>query len=148
MEIDMSWLSNWLLKWSKVKQTRRATSNGKKLSVEQLEDRCTPATFIDLDPYAVDAPASALRGSTVSVFTDVDNHGSSPSGSYTVAYYLSTDSTITTSDIWLKSVSRTSIAAWTYQQWNESVVIPASMTPGNYYLGVVVDPFGAIAETN
>ena len=103
---------------------------------------------IDLDPYAVDAPASAARGSTISVFTDVDNLGTGASGSYTVGYYLSTDATITTSDTLLKSVTRSSIAGKSYQQWSESVALAAGLTPGSYYIGVIIDRTNSIVESN
>jgi serralysin len=106
-----------------------------------------PAT-IDLDPYYLSCPSSAQRGSTVSVFTDIDNKGTSPSGSFTVRYYLSPNTFITTSDILLKTVTRSSIAGGSYQQWYESIVLPSWLTPGTYYVGVMVDPFNAIAETD
>jgi pimeloyl-ACP methyl ester carboxylesterase len=106
-----------------------------------------PPAKPDLDPYGVDAPDSAFAGATVSVFTDIDNLGNKDSGSFQVRYYLSSDSNITTGDTLLKSITRGSIAAGTYQQWSENVTLPAKVT-GTFFIGVIADPSNTIAESN
>jgi subtilase family serine protease len=104
-------------------------------------------TAIDLDPYNIDAPSEGIAGKEVTVFTDIDNRGSNASGSYKVSYYLSTNSTITSSDTLLRTINRSSINAWAYHQWNEPVTLPTNAV-GKYWIGVIVDPQNSVKESN
>ncbi|MCC7420972.1 MAG: hypothetical protein IT428_11885 [Planctomycetaceae bacterium] len=114
--------------------------------IQPLESRLLLAA--DLRATMVDAPTTAPRGSTISVNTAINNNGDSPTGSYTLRYYASSDATITSSDTLLKSVTRSGLNAGTTQQWNESVVLPAGIAAGNYYIGVIVDATNAVVESN
>jgi subtilase family serine protease len=118
------------------------------LVFEHLEDRLVLAA-IDLVAVLVDGPSRVAPGSTVPVFSNVANRGTSPSGPFSVAYYLSSDSSITTSDTLLRTVSRPSLGGGgSSQTLTESVSLPATIRPGTYDLGLIVDPTNAIAETN
>jgi hypothetical protein len=102
-------------------------------------------TYDDADLYAVSfkcAPESALWGQTITtdvqIVNNVDLH-------FTVKYYLSTDSIITTSDTLLRT--------WTVEPsvTNERVTLTLPATPptgagSQVYLGIVIDADGAIPE--
>lgn len=103
---------------------------------------------IDLHPYSVDVPNSALVGSTFDAWTGIENLGTSPSGDFTVSYYLNSDAAGTAADILLKTVTRSSIAGNAYQTWYESVTLPTDLAAANYHLRIVADPANAIAETS
>jgi subtilase family serine protease len=114
--------------------------------VQPLEARLLLAA--DLRPTFVDVPSNAARGSTISVNTAVANGGDSPTGTYTIRYYASSDATITSGDTLLKSVTRSGQNAGAVLQWSEAVTIPVGMAAGNYYIGVIVDATNAVVESN
>jgi subtilase family serine protease len=107
-----------------------------------------PPSKVDLSPFRVNGPTTATPGATISVFTDVDNFGTSPSGSFEFGYYLSTDSLCTTSDMLVKKVTRPSVPGQTYQQWTESMTLPTGLTSGSYHLCGIADPNNMVAESN
>lgn len=117
-----------------------------RLACERLEERWTP--FADLVPALVDLPARAPVGSTVAVSVDIDNVGNLLSGSFAVEFRLSTDATITAADRLLASVTRPSIAAGLDSRWSQTLTLPADLAPGNYTLGVIVDPLNRVYENN
>ena len=109
------------------------------------------------------APPPALPDLTVSNLT-IDGTGTSVSfqlnniGTMDTTFdatkpaasvYLSTDSTITTADTLLGSVSESSLAAGaSITISNMQIALSAPATGGTYYLGVIADPAGAIAEAS
>ncbi|QDU25153.1 hypothetical protein ETAA8_02150 [Anatilimnocola aggregata] len=115
-----------------------------RLGCEQLEERWTPAA--DLVPALVNMVDRVAVGSTVQVNVDIDNRGNVSSGSYVVEFRLSTDATITRTDLLLASVTRSTIAAARDSQWVQTLTIPANLAAGNYTIGVVVDPLNRIRE--
>lgn len=130
--------------WRTEKPTRRSRSL--RFACERLEERWTP--FADLVPALVDLPARAAAGSTVAVSVDIDNRGNLLSGSYVVEFRLSTDATITSADRLVASVTRSSINAGSDSRWTQSLVLPADLVPGNYTLGVIVDPLNRVYENS
>jgi subtilase family serine protease len=79
----------------------------------------------------------------------VSNIGSSASGTISYGIYLSTDTAISTSDTLIGSGTMSSIGA------GSSAGLPATLvtvlptqTTGSYYLGIIIDPSGSIAESN
>jgi hypothetical protein len=113
--------------------------------IEVLEPRIPMA--VDLAPYAVFGPASAPAGSTVNIQTGVSNYGNTASGGYYVNFYASSDANITTSDVYLKTAWWPSQGPWSSSSSTENVTLPSWMT-GNWFVGVVVDPWGYVSETN
>lgn len=109
--------------------------------------RITAPPKIDLQAIVENAPAEVLPGQNAFIQTRVTNSEASPSGSYKINYYLSTDDTISTSDFLLKSVTRASLAGGASQTWTEQMALPANLASGTYRLGVIVDPTNAILET-
>ena len=93
-------------------------------------------------------PESAAAGTTITVNASVDNLGTATSGNFEVKFYLSSDDQITSSDLMLKSVTRPKLAAGEFQAWEQSLSLPKSVTEGNYYFGLIVDPASRVAESD
>lgn len=110
--------------------------------------RITAPVIIDLSPTSISSPSAAHTGDTISVQTSVTNTGTSPSGTYAVRYYLGSSESADASDRLLKSVTRSSLAGGGVQSWSESLLVPADMAPGTWFIRVAVDPDHAIGETD
>jgi alpha-tubulin suppressor-like RCC1 family protein len=105
----------------------------------------------DLVVTSVSGPISGVTGSTITVSHTVKNQGTSTAGSFSVAVFLSADSTITTSDTSLGGRAISSLAAGAESPAGLQVTIPTSLAPGTYYIGVIVDygsGNGSVAESD
>ncbi len=91
---------------------------------------------------------SADAGDSKSISTRIKNEGDSSSGSFRWGLYLSTDTTITTSDIQLDTWSQSSISSGSSRSSTKSVTIPSSITGGYYYVGMIVDINGQVSESD
>jgi hypothetical protein len=80
------------------------------------------------------------------------NLGNAISGASTAGIYLSTDSTITTSDTLLATVNSGTLATVSqpgyYDHQTLSVTLPANLAPGTYYIGGIADYNNAVTESN
>ena len=92
--------------------------------------------------------STADAGDSKSVSARIENIGTSSSGSFRWGLYLSTDTTITTSDTLLDDWSESSISAGSYRSRSKTITIPASMTGGYYYIGGIVDINSQVSESN
>ncbi len=96
----------------------------------------------DLVATSVSGPASAARGSTISVSSSVaaSAAGGSAPGFYT-GVYLSSDATITAADLLLgyRWASGLQPGASSYE--TSLVTIPPTVAAGTYYLGILADDF-------
>jgi len=90
------------------------------------------------------------RGHTIIITNIVENQGTVGTGStpFRVGLYLSKDSTITTSDIFLNSRSVGPLAPGAVSQANTRVRIPRGLAPGTYFIGAIADDTNKISETN
>jgi Ca2+-binding RTX toxin-like protein len=88
----------------------------------------------------------SLKDTTVS-FT-IDDIGSGSAAASTAGLYLSTDSTITTSDHLLGTFSSPSLSTGSTSSEAIALSLPTNLTAGTYYLGVVADSTGTVAESN
>ena len=91
---------------------------------------------------------SADAGDSKSISTRIKNDGDASSGSFRWALYLSTDTTITTSDIQLDYWTQSSISAGSTRTSTKSVTIPSSITGGYYYVGMIVDINNQVSESD
>ena|GEM_PF-2438405 len=102
------------------------------------------------------SPTSVPRGGTVQVRVVIDNlnaaqtstvYGLYPWGGWTqTGVFLSTDQTITTSDLWLATVGNVGTT-----QADDGVfdaVLPKSLGAGTYYLGAIGDMYDTAYESN
>jgi hypothetical protein len=77
-------------------------------------------------------------GGTTDVRYNVQNTGTISSGSYTVDVYASTNTIISTGDTLLGTINRPSLGVGGSSTSIDTVSIPGFMSPGNYYLGMIV----------
>ncbi|MFM6629413.1 MAG: CARDB domain-containing protein [Microcystis panniformis] len=94
-------------------------------------------------------PISWGEMATVTVY--IANIGNVASGQFAVGLYLSTDSTITTTDTFLGSISLPSISAQYWDGWNLNFQMPSSRPAGpigNYHIGMILDSNNVVPEDN
>jgi len=108
----------------------------------------TEAPTINLVPTSSGSsfPSTGNPGDAVSVTTNILNEGNSASGSFSFKVYLSTDSSITSSDTLFCSNSMSSISAGSSQTKSCNGNLPSST--GTYYWGVIADTSSSISETS
>ena len=85
-----------------------------------------------------DAPRKRGRhfysaGESFTPRVQVVNANANPTGELRVAYYLSSDSTVTTADTLLSSGARPGAASNRSLDWRETLPLPASLAAGTYY---------------
>ena len=103
----------------------------------------------DLIVTAVTSPTTGVAGGKIEVSETVKNQGGQAAGETGVGFYLSTDSTITPSDIFTTyGCGIATIAAGESLSCGGLIEIPASVPAGSYYLGAYADDFNTIAENN
>jgi hypothetical protein len=114
-----------------------------------------PPSFVDLvvSKGPTVNPTSICPGGWVEVSPwAVQNQGSLDSGTFRNGYFLSTDPIITLSDTYLGENANPSLAPGASYNWNSSLsqrfMIPTATTPGNYYIGILLDGTNTVAETN
>ncbi|WP_046744532.1 CARDB domain-containing protein [Kordia zhangzhouensis] len=95
-----------------------------------------PGTQLRLDTYLTNLGTDASPGRTPT------------STGYLVAWYLSTDTVITTDDIRIGSFSGNSLnPRETWRFWSD-VLIPENIEGGWYYWGAIIDYTNLVDETN
>ncbi|MBP7533349.1 MAG: hypothetical protein KA783_02800 [Chitinophagales bacterium] len=99
--------------------------------------------FITQTPIA---PASIIKGSTGTVSCIVKNNALGTAAASTVQFYLSTNQTYETTDVSLGSSSVSALAANATTTKSRSITIPATTTPGTYYILYRADSQAQVAE--
>ena len=106
----------------------------------------------DLSDYVSVSNTTVAPGASVTVDAYAMNLGNAISGASTAGIYLSTDSTITTSDTLLATVNSGTLATVSqpgyYDHQTVSVTLPANLTPGTYYIGGIADYNNHVSESN
>lgn len=95
----------------------------------------------------ISTPVSATRGSTITMQFTMENLGTT-TNSPVVGHFLSTNTTISTSDIRIGTTSGLSMSRGTVRTVSVSVTIPSTVAPGVYFLGSIVDVNNTLVETN
>lgn len=93
------------------------------------------------------SPSSASRGSSVTIQYTFSNLGTS-TVTFNIGFYLSTNSYISTGDTLLGTNTGAWASAGAYGTYTRTLTIPTSISPGTYWLGVIVDYNGAVSESN
>lgn len=99
------------------------------------------------------APATVTAGSTVqlSAWTILNQGNADAASGVRNGFYLSTDTIITAGDVLLDVNNNTAavLTAGNAFNWGGPILtIPATTTPGTYYIGILVDDLGQVAEAN
>jgi subtilase family serine protease len=109
-----------------------------------------PVTILDLPDLAEweFAPPHGAVDRTFSIYNSVWNCGRATAGPFTAGFYLSTDTTITAADTLIGT--RSFGGATPGYKWAKeytSVTVPDTVPAGSYYVGMIIDPAGAVAES-
>ncbi|QOZ44018.1 hypothetical protein XH89_11370 [Bradyrhizobium sp. CCBAU 53340] len=88
----------------------------------------------------------SVIGSTIGF--SLNDTGSAAAGTSTSALYLSTHSTVTTSDTLLGTYAGSSLGAGASQSESIAFSLPSNLAAGTYYLGVIADYTSKVAESN
>lgn len=132
-----------------------ATTDSASGSPDTLTATATPppdlliSTTLTANPLVV-APGGHVQ---ISAWTVTNQGGDlhSPTGTIRNGFYLSTDTTITTSDVFLDANFNTNdvLGAGQSFQWGApTLTIPANTVPGTYYIGILVDDLNQAADAN
>jgi hypothetical protein len=110
---------------------------------------------VDLTITDLIGDRNATRGTYYRLDTYLTNLGPDPAPgrtpskpAYLVAWYLSTDQTITTDDTFIGSYSGNSLGAGETFRFFMDVLVPADIPRGFYYWGAIADYTGILGETN
>jgi subtilase family serine protease len=91
---------------------------------------------------------SVSAGTAISANAYVYNQGNTVAPSSNTGYYFSTDATLSANDVLLSSSTGGSLAAGQGNYPNATITIPATATPGSYYILFVADYQNQVTETN
>ena len=99
---------------------------------------------------SLSAPSGGVIGGTVPISLTVSNQGSVGAGAFRVGVYYSVDAVITTSDVfsgWFCNFP-SGLSAGSSTGCDGSIAVPASLTPGLYYLGAIADDASTVVESD
>jgi subtilase family serine protease/subtilisin family serine protease len=119
-------------------------------AVESNNTRHAPSLKIgaDLVMTSVSGPTTSAPGMTITISNTTHNQGSGDADAFVTAFYLSSNSTFSAAtDTRLGERSIPSLGAGASSSASTSVTIPASTTPGMYYVIAVADDGDAIGES-
>jgi large repetitive protein len=100
----------------------------------------------ELTVTSVAAPTTVTLGERPNITTAIRNQGTADAGVFRLGYYLSTDATITTADIQLGTCAYTGLAAGAISGCAGPLLFPATLPPGRYYFGAIVDDQNQVSE--
>src|SRR3972149_985861 len=103
---------------------------------------------VDLVVSSISAPSSILTGVNVSISNTVANLGPGATATSFLRIYLSTDSTIDSSDTYLAQRSVSSILGGGSNSASTTVKLPATLSPGTYYIGAIADETNTNIESD
>ncbi|HEY5648512.1 MAG TPA: CARDB domain-containing protein, partial [Nitrospiria bacterium] len=108
-----------------------------------------PTSLPDLAINGVTGPGSEKRGNTMTVSTTVLNQGGgSTGGPFNLDHYLSTDTFVSASDIYLGTETVSAMAGEESRVVDSTVTVPGGIAKGTYYLGAIADPGNVIIEAS
>jgi subtilase family serine protease len=105
------------------------------------------AILPNLVPRAIAFTQSVVEaGSALGISDTVENRGTASAAAFQVGVYLSSDADVTTADklLGLRPVASLAIGAQSIAA--DSLTIPSSTLAGTYYVGVIADVGGSVAE--
>lgn len=109
----------------------------------------TPTSFPNLRAASVSVGQSVVEAGQVLQVTDtVDNLGSGTAGNFVVGIHLSTDSTITSTDLMIGVRAVTQLAPGQESMATGPITVPLSTQAGTWYVGIVADVQDDITESD
>ncbi|MDX2418582.1 MAG: S8 family serine peptidase [Xanthomonadales bacterium] len=119
-------------------------------TIQMYSDIAPAGVQADLDLQFVDVTDGVYApGDTIEILNYTENIGSSVSTAYTITYYASTDTTITSVDISLGSEApRDPLDPGAYHYYLTTVILPGGLADGDYYIGAILTVTDADANNN
>ena len=105
-----------------------------------------PCSAIDLVSDVITAPATAVKGSQITVTSSFRNQGSVASGPFEVGVYFSTDQTINTDDAFTGFTCAVPDLLPGATGTCDGLVDVPNVVPGDYYVGLLADLQNQVAE--
>ncbi|MEP0545591.1 MAG: CARDB domain-containing protein [Rhodothermales bacterium] len=103
----------------------------------------------DLDVTSASvSPSSAEVGEDVQVSYTIANDGDEQAGSFTLAFYFSTNRSLGSSDVAAESISVDEVDAGDSEDGEVEFAVPSSLDPGDYFLLVVADDGNDVTESD
>ena len=113
-----------------------------------LDVIASPLPMPDLVVHAASfTPSMLLPGAPVQVVNEVRNQGTLSAGTFQVGIYLSTDDVIATDDLRIGARTVFQLGIGFGSASSAPFVVPSTLAPGTYYLGVVADDLAQVAES-
>ena len=101
----------------------------------------------DLAAHIIAAPAVAAPGESMAISRLIQNQGVQDAPAFQYGYFLSADSTVTPDDIALgMRADMLLTGAESYSV--DRILVPLDVPAGEYFLALILDPAGAVAETD
>jgi plastocyanin len=94
---------------------------------------------LSLSEISVNNNITYAPGDAVTIGVEVDNLGTGGSNAYSVDFYVSTDSTITSGDTLLGTSNRPALGAGNDDNFNANVNLPQNLAGGSYFVGGIID---------
>lgn len=113
-----------------------------------VSNSVTPVGIPDLIVTSVTSPTTGQAGGFINVSVTFKNQGTATAGSFFSRFLLSTNSTISTSDIATTyGCTVASLDVGLTNTCSGSILIPAGTAGGTYYLGIYADWRGEVTES-
>lgn len=101
----------------------------------------------DLRPTALSFSPSVLEeGETLTVVERVVNEGTAPAGAFRVGVYLSSNPVIAPTDVLVGSRVVDGLGIGSADEAQSQYTLPPGVSAGSWYVGVIADDLGALAE--
>ncbi len=94
---------------------------------------------LSMTEVGVDNNITYQAGGPIGIDAEIDNLGSAASAAFTVDFYASTDSNITSGDILLGSANRPALGAGNSDNFSVNLSLPQNIAPGSYFIGAIID---------
>lgn len=117
------------------------SNNANNTGVDNTAVTVTSPAAAELELFEVHIQSGSYpQGEIISILARVRNTGTAASGPFTVQYYASTDSSISTQDRLMGTENRGSVPAGETNPTHPiNVRIPRDLAPGTYFIGAIVD---------
>jgi hypothetical protein len=106
-----------------------------------------PQPDLTLSNLQLSASSTAMGGNFNFSFTE-SNIGTAASGAFGRKSFISTDNVLSANDLLATSTTSNGLAAGGSNSLTQTVILPATLAAGSYFLIVRIDADGAIAEGN
>jgi subtilisin family serine protease/subtilase family serine protease len=126
------------------------TANVVRETIETNNARASSAMKIgpDLTVTAVSGPSSAAAGGTITMSDTTTNQGAGTAAASATGFYLSTNGSLSTDDVFLGSRPVGELAAGATATASVALQLPADTQAGSYYVIARADWNNAVAETS